>query len=435
VLRFTHQRPEGAACIAYLRGDVHRSISSHQPSGARVTAALTKRPGWLAVFFCLVLLGGPPLPVSAEEPPKVPSEEPPPDWNPLSSPTSSLKTWLAGRRVSYQLDLGFTYQYASEVRYGTSSFATLPWRLLGDWQAIDSDRLGQTFLEWNLLGAVGLNYDLREEGVAYNVGSISYPNTNVYEDPFAINELFLAQVSPSGRFELLVGKIDMYYLFDLNRVANDGFSSFLSFALESNLAIPFPEYGGLGVVAYADVTENLSVMFGAGDSSSNEPLEFWKTVTDGSWWQILELEWSTEVGVLGKGTYRVTPWHNQLHGEDGWGVGLNVDQEFGRPWLIAFLRASVGDGDVTPVERFVSGGLVILEPLGRSRDMIGVGAGWSKPSPDFGFRNETLLELFYRISLSPSIHITPDVQVIFSPAANLDHDIVVVPGIRLVLEL
>jgi porin len=375
--------------------------------------------------------GEPPSP----EEPSPPSEEPPPDWNPLSSPASSLKTWLAGHGVSYQLDLGFTYQYASEVQDGKDHFATFPWRLLGDWVAIDSERFGQTYLEWNLLGAVGLNYDLHEEGLAYNVGSISYPNTNAYEDPFAINELFLAQVSPSERFELLVGKIDMYYLFDLNRVANDGFSSFLSFALESNRSIPFPEYGGLGVVAYADVTGDVSVMFGAGDSSSVEPLAFWRTVTDGSWWQLLEIEWRAGIKGLGKGTYRVTPWHSQLHGEDGWGVGLNIDQELGLPWLIAFLRAGVGDGDVTPVERFVSGGLVILEPLGRSRDMIGVGAAWSKPSPDFGVRNETLLEFFYRIALTPSIHVTPDLQIIFSPAANPDPDVVVVPGIRLVFQL
>ena len=59
---------------------------------------------------------------------------------------------------------------------------------------------------------------------------------------------------------------------------------------------------------------------------------------------------------------------------------------------------------------------------------------WSDPSPDVGFRSETLLELFYRVELAKAISITPDLQLVFNPANNLEDELVVVPGIRLHLK-
>jgi len=355
------------------------------------------------------------------------------DWNPLGQPMESLKSALDEHGIYYELDLAFIYQSANKVLTGERHFGTFAWRLLGDWEMIDSERFGQSYLEWNFLGAAGFNYDPAQQTLSENIGSVSYPNGIVYPDAGAINELFLSQVSPSGRFELFAGRIDMYYHFDLNRVSNDSYTGFLSYALGSNLSIPFPEYGGLGAVAYAQVTEGLSVMLGVGDSSSEWPVAFWETVGDGSWWQLLEVEWQVDVPGLGVGIYRLTPWHNHLFGEDGWGIGLNVDQELGVPWIIAFLRAGRGDPDVAFVETFVSGGVGIKVPLGRSGDEIeiGIGAAWSDPSPEYGFRAETLLEFFCRISLSPSIAVTPDLQVVFNPAANPRDDVVVIPGVRL----
>lgn len=46
-------------------------------------------------------------------------------------------------------------------------------------------------------------------------------------------------------------------------------------------------------------------------------------------------------------------------------------------------------------------------------------------------RDETLVEAYYRIGLSPSLALTPDVQVVVDPAANDEDDTVVVLGVRL----
>ena len=66
-------------------------------------------------------------------------------------------------------------------------------------------------------------------------------------------------------------------------------------------------------------------------------------------------------------------------------------------------------------------------------DVLGFGASWSDPSPGNGVRSETLLELQYRFWIGDSIEITPDVQVIFNPAANPTTRTIWVGGVRLAL--
>ena len=57
---------------------------------------------------------------------------------------------------------------------------------------------------------------------------------------------------------------------------------------------------------------------------------------------------------------------------------------------------------------------------------------WSKPSdllPDQ--RSQSLVEAFYRIQLTDSMQLTPDIQVVFDPSTRSDTDSVVVIGLRL----
>ncbi len=44
---------------------------------------------------------------------------------------------------------------------------------------------------------------------------------------------------------------------------------------------------------------------------------------------------------------------------------------------------------------------------------------------------QTMVEAFYRIQLTESMQLTPDIQVIFNPGAGNDNDVSVVLGLRL----
>jgi carbohydrate-selective porin OprB len=322
---------------------------------------------------------------------------------------------------------------------GRQNFASFSWRIMGDWKLFDLDEaarassLGRGFLGWTAFGTAGLGYDPRRETLTGNVGAVNVLNATIFDKGGVLDELFWKQVAFGGKLQVIGGKVDLLYHFDTNRVANDGYSQFFSYSLQNNPSIPGPLFGGFGGLARVDLPANTYVMFGGGDSSVDEATAPWKTLKNDSWYQLIELGISPDIPGLGKGTYRVTPWHNRLFGEDGFGVGVNVDQELGWKWLVLFFRFGWGEKEVTPVRLFASGGLAVEGPFGREKDLVGLGVAWSDPGEGEGERSETLLELFYRIEIVKAVSLTPDLQLVFDPSNNPDDDLVVVPGVRLQL--
>jgi porin len=361
------------------------------------------------------------------------------EWNQLGQGVHRGKQKLGDWGFRFDVDIDFFDQHASRVIDGQHNFGTFSWRIMGDWKLFDLDDserfsgIGRGFLGWTAFGTAGLNYDPAIETLTGNVGAVNVLNATVFDQGGVVDELFWKQVALGGKLLVLGGKIDLMYHFDTNRVANDGYSQFFSYSLQNNPSIPGPLYGGFGGIVRGNLPKNFYLMLGAGDSSVDEAVLPWKTLDNDSWYQLLELGVSPQIPGLGAGNYRLTPWHNHLFGEDGWGVALNIDQELGRKDLVAFFRFGWGEKEVTPVKLFVSGGIAFEAPFGRDKDMVAIGVAWSDPSPGEGFRSETLLELFYRIEVVKAVLLTPDLQIVFDPANNPDDDVVVVPGIRLQL--
>ena len=354
----------------------------------------------------------------------------PRDWNPLARPASKAKAFLKKVGITTDLFLMFFDQAATQVREGQHNYGTFAWNSVGDWEILSKSALGASYVEWNLNGTVGLNYNPGVESLSENGGIISVANNNVYPDGAALNELFWKQVSPGGRLVVMAGQIDQSVHFDTNRVANDPIRKLFSSALVNNPSIPWPLYGGVGGVVHWNTTDRLALRLGVGDSSSDEPWEFWRTADDGSWYQLFEVDLALDLPHLGKGHYKIIPWHNHLDGEDGWGLGLNLDQQLGLRGLVGFFRFGVGEESVTPVKTFVSGGFGFDGPFGRSGDYFALGVAWSDPSQGTGVRNETILETVYRFQLTPTLELSADFQFVFDPAANPQDDFVFVPGVR-----
>ena len=354
------------------------------------------------------------------------------DWNPLAGPAARLRDAAEGLGISYQWDVGVSYQRADQVDSGQHAYTSLIWQNLGAWTFLET-ALGASSIGWALEGTIGLDYNPSHESLAGGIGSSSALNAAIIPDTIAVDELFLRQQSSDQRFLVQAGMVDLSNQFDTNRIANDTFSEFAAAALENNPSIPFPAFGGAGGLARFQ-SAGAYVMAGTAGSSVTAAAPPWSTA-DGDWYQLVEVGLQADWKRLGQGTYRLTPWHNHREGEDGWGLGLNLDQELGTPAFLGFARLGLGDRDVTPVEAFVSAGFTLEGILDREHDGFGVAFATSDPSPGFGRRTETLLESYYRIQLSPTVQLSPLFHVVFDPAQRDERETVFTGGLRLRISL
>ncbi|MEE2677917.1 MAG: carbohydrate porin [Myxococcota bacterium] len=356
-------------------------------------------------------------------------------FHPIWNGSQQLKEFLARYGLTYSLETAFYEQYASRVTQGQKNFGTFSWRLSASWRFWPTASLGAFFLETSFLGSPGLNYDPSLEVITRNVGSISTLNGNIYPFGIALDEVMVKYISPSTEYVGGIGKVDLTNRFDTNRVANDSFRQFIAFALENNLSIPWPVYGGLGGFARVNLGENAYLSVGVAASVVDRAFQFGRNIGDGNWIEMLELGAEFQVPGLGLGHYRLTPWHADFPDAEGWGVGVNFDQALGNPEVVSFFRFGYGEPSATPIQTFASFGVTWLRPFGRADEMAGVGFAWSNPSPGQGLQDETLIEVFYRFAILPWIHISPDLQVVFHPANDPKRGTVFVPGIRLSVSL
>jgi porin len=81
-----------------------------------------------------------------------------------------------------------------------------------------------------------------------------------------------------------------------------------------------------------------------------------------------------------------------------------------------FPRFSGGEFPITAIWSDLVAGVVYEGPLcGRDDDAMGAGVSWAKLN-ESGTLQETAIELFYRVQVTPAMAVQPDVQYIVSPS-------------------
>lgn len=120
----------------------------------------------------------------------------------------------------------------------------------------------------------------------------------------------------------------------------------------------------------------------------------------------------------GVSSQTISQGYTVFYGFDQFVVRYAADEE--RGWGF-FGRASLSDGNPTPVRYFLSLGIGGDSPLKRNRgDTFGLGWYYTGASTEFGpvpqalfgIRNGTGVELFYSAQVTPWLNITPDLQYI-----------------------
>jgi porin len=257
-----------------------------------------------------------------------------------------------------------------------------------------------------------------------------------------VTQAYVRQSLFDNSFQYAVGRVfapnfvNAYPFFDDNRqLLNQNFSTSPTIASVLRgvgaVALWFPTQSGV-YVQEGVYTANSQDTGHTVDSFFNDQ-EYFSHVDIG--WSALARR---GVPIQGRGpmdpaNVHVTFWHkdaqanasNPLNAPETEGIAFNVNMPIGDSGMW-FLRGGQHDGWVT--ERALSGG-VGLRPEGTS-DLWGVAVGWTEPAAFVSWRDQTVIEAFYRYQLTPNFAITPDIQLIRNPSINPAVDKQIVLSLR-----
>ena len=112
--------------------------------------------------------------------------------------------------------------------------------------------------------------------------------------------------------------------------------------------------------------------------------------------------------------FRFLLWRDDAaaHGS-GAGAGFGSDYELKNGW-VPFGRLGIATDNGTSIKRLVDVGIANIRPLGRRGDMFGASFTLTDPSRA-AKHHESLFEAFYRVRLTQSLELGPDLEATMHP--------------------
>lgn len=128
----------------------------------------------------------------------------------------------------------------------------------------------------------------------------------------------------------------------------------------------------------------------------------------------LELGWKEGSPTQQEHIFRFLIWRDDTATQgSGAGFGFGSDYELKNGW-VPFGRIGIATDSGSSVKRLVDAGLVHVRPFGRRGDMFGASINFTDPSHG-AKHHETLFESFYRVRVTQSLELGPDLEVSIHP--------------------
>ena len=308
---------------------------------------------------------------------------------------------------------------------------------------------------------------------AQAVGSVPIsPNALGWGNDTSLCLAYWQQGVFDDRVVFTAGKIHPNQYIALSRLANDESKQFVSGVFDglNTLGTSLGNYApglSLQVVPVEQMYINTVVIDAEGSPNTG-----FQTVGNGSWWaagqvgfvpefktesgEILKGNWAlmfaaTNYGIVQSGQNLAAPnpggvqalppisFNPLLLGanlktsndQNGYGYGIMLEQDLPNEFRV-MAEYGHSNSNLSPVEQAINVVFNLTSPFGRKSDLVGIGFNWSKPTSEYRstHREETFMELFYRLQLTDSMQLTPDLQIVLTPATG-DPDPIVLFGLRL----
>jgi porin len=233
------------------------------------------------------------------------------------------------------------------------------------------------------------------------------------EQPFTINVLYWRQDLFNKRLSLYIGKIHPNEYVSLSMFNNDERAQFLNGASDGNLT--FASDGAYAGGAAVEYQASRHIYFHAlAIDTEGQPQDNLKTMADRKYMESIEAGWIS--GSPGKHfrNYRLDFWRDDTATlGSGLGGGGGFEHELRNGWT-PFGRFGFASNKGTAIKQVEELGLAQVKPFGRRGDMFGISFIHSEPS--YGAKHhESVMETFYRLRLTKSVDLGPDLEVSYHP--------------------
>ncbi len=334
---------------------------------------------------------------------------------PILQPIDKLSDRFApSPRLKFGASYTFLNQYATITPDGVRH-NQLSGRLdfTGAWGVYDH---GSTAGSISLLVRSGTNIGISQQfNLSDSLGSGLYLNClqgGGPQRPITVNILYWRQDFLNKRLSFYVGKIHPNEYVTLSMFNNDERTQFLNGANDGNLAVAYDgTYAGGGAVEF-QATRHVYIHAIAVDTEGGQQRNI-DTLVDRKYAEGVELGWTS--GSLGERyrDFRVGMWRDDTKNSgSGYGGGFGFDHEFTNGWT-PFGRFAASTSTGTAIKQIEGVGLAKVHPFGRRGDMFAMAFNYSEAS--HGKHRESVFESFYRLRLTQSVNIGPDLEVSIHP--------------------
>ncbi|MDC0429116.1 carbohydrate porin [Phycisphaerales bacterium] len=387
----------------------------------------------------------------------------------LLAPLRNAESWTKQNAgLSWNIYYTLLYQHATRTNDGLGRDAGNGRLDINfDWVIFDEPGLGRGNIGFLLRSGVELGQS-NDYAMGNAVGAAPVNlNALQWTYPASIDLLYWQQGWCEDRVVATVGKVHPNQYIQLSQVANDESRQFLAGAFDglNTLGSTLGTYtAGAAIQAVPIDGLYINAMWADPDGG---PDEGFGSLGDGSWWAAAQvgltpvfegLDGSDVTGnwnLVFAGTNRgveTSTLQTQTQGQSNgmgfglllqqgltatsensneWSWGVMVEQGLTSDFDLLLQYGSSTDG-MSAIDRQFNAAFRWDRPFGRRDEAIGAGFSWSRPTDLYepGRREIMLFETYYRIQLTESMQLSPDLQVVLQPATGANRPVYVF-GIRL----
>jgi porin len=249
------------------------------------------------------------------------------------------------------------------------------------------------------------------------------------QEPITVNVLYWREDFLQKRVSLYVGKIHPNQYVSLSMFDNNERTQFLNGENDGNVAFAYDGTYAGGAALEVQATPHLYVHTLVVDTEGSQQSNL-KTLVNRKYMESGEVGWFSGSPGERYRDYRIYMWRDDTRSQgSGYGGGFGFEHEFDSGWA-PFGKFGIATDHGTSIRQTNTLGIDQVHPFARRGDMFGASFSYTEPNHT-GRHHESVFESFYRVRLTQSVSLGPDLEVSVHPTFSMKTYTTALVGTRL----